>query len=476
MSETTADVKPLCDCPECHGEGFIGPDGATCACIIAGCRKRHRRDEYLIAPAPVAPVGGVSEDTALLDWADAEGHYDASYNSLRDELRDRGRKLPLIEAVRKLQPLAREAAKPGAPDAASPSIAAGMEIVSRMIVSRLLLGLGALERQTLEQEVAGIIDTFFSSPAAAAPPADAGGQARIEWFTPQHYQRREALSEELDRLANELAPTDNCNRCDSSVGFVCECCASASAMKDAARYMRSMNADAPQPSPVQPKVDPYIEQRMAEIEKAWLAGDGPSHVDGRWMLSVIRAMLDRAAAPSPVQPGDAGAVRKALEEAESFIAVMFGDMNGKVPETIDTPLRIPVKLGDIMRAIRAALASSPAAGADAEVLAWLDEVEARANAATPGPWTLEDDGYAIVSEPEPQGSFVGAFGLIACVVNKAVARVYGSSSDGAKMLDLPDDSARRIRNGTFIAHARTDVPRFVSLLRARLAGGTKEPS
>jgi len=33
------------------------------------------------------------EDTALLDWADEAGHYDARYESLRDELRDRGGKL-----------------------------------------------------------------------------------------------------------------------------------------------------------------------------------------------------------------------------------------------------------------------------------------------------------------------------------------------------------------------------------------------
>lgn len=37
----------MCDCSTCKGEGFVGRDGATCACIIAGCRKRHGRDAYL---------------------------------------------------------------------------------------------------------------------------------------------------------------------------------------------------------------------------------------------------------------------------------------------------------------------------------------------------------------------------------------------------------------------------------------------
>lgn len=35
-----------------------------------------------------------AEDTALLDWADANGHYDCLYESLRDELRDRGERMP----------------------------------------------------------------------------------------------------------------------------------------------------------------------------------------------------------------------------------------------------------------------------------------------------------------------------------------------------------------------------------------------
>jgi hypothetical protein len=45
-------AKPgACDCGICHGEGLIGNDGQTCPCIIAGCKKRHGRDEYMPSAA-----------------------------------------------------------------------------------------------------------------------------------------------------------------------------------------------------------------------------------------------------------------------------------------------------------------------------------------------------------------------------------------------------------------------------------------
>lgn len=47
----------------------------------------------------------------------------------------------------------------------------------------------------------------------------------------------------------------------------------------------------------------------------------------------------------------------AAEDAEAFIGVMFGSVNGRLPETVDTPLGIPVKLGAIARDLRAALAA-----------------------------------------------------------------------------------------------------------------------
>lgn len=33
---------PKCDCPDCHGDGIVGSDGACCECIKMGCHKWHR--------------------------------------------------------------------------------------------------------------------------------------------------------------------------------------------------------------------------------------------------------------------------------------------------------------------------------------------------------------------------------------------------------------------------------------------------
>jgi hypothetical protein len=41
------DGSDNCDCKACDGEGFMGHDGETCACIRNGCRKKHGRDKYL---------------------------------------------------------------------------------------------------------------------------------------------------------------------------------------------------------------------------------------------------------------------------------------------------------------------------------------------------------------------------------------------------------------------------------------------
>lgn len=46
----------------------------------------HRPDGYWVLRIK-AMRARVPEDTALLDWADREGHYDVRYESLRDELR-----------------------------------------------------------------------------------------------------------------------------------------------------------------------------------------------------------------------------------------------------------------------------------------------------------------------------------------------------------------------------------------------------
>lgn len=71
----------------------------------------------------------------------------------------------------------------------------------------------------------------------------------------------------------------------------------------------------------------------------------------------------------------------------------------------------------------------------------LDEIEARANAATPGPWTVSED-YSDVVGPE----------------GDQLASYWNPTSE--------------TRNGEFIAHARTDVPALVAeirRLRAELA-------
>ena len=49
-------------------------------------------------------------------------------------------------------------------------------------------------------------------------------------------------------------------------------------------------------------------------------------------------------------------LREALSGMQSFVAVMFGQgPDAKIPETVNTPIGIPIKLGDLMRATSAAL-------------------------------------------------------------------------------------------------------------------------
>ena len=77
----------------------------------------------------------------------------------------------------------------------------------------------------------------------------------------------------------------------------------------------------------------------------------------------------------------------------------------------------------------------------------LDEIEARANAATEGPWaTVAEDGaiLSLVLTDENDGLF------------------YGDSGYDAPITTETGDDAE------FIAHARTDVPALVAALRAVL--------
>jgi len=70
-------------------------------------------------------------------------------------------------------------------------------------------------------------------------------------------------------------------------------------------------------------------------------------------------------------------------------------------------------------------------------LTWLDEIEARANAATPGPWTV----------PEDQLRFFPF---------EVYVEITGPRRHGP-LVAVPD--------ARFIAHARTDVPRLCRAVR-----------
>lgn len=51
-------------------------------------------------------------------------------------------------------------------------------------------------------------------------------------------------------------------------------------------------------------------------------------------------------------------LRKALRGMQAFVGVMFGrGRDAKIPETVDTPLGVPVRTGDLMREVESALAT-----------------------------------------------------------------------------------------------------------------------
>ncbi|MFI9154531.1 hypothetical protein [Streptomyces sp. NPDC053367] len=83
----------------------------------------------------------------------------------------------------------------------------------------------------------------------------------------------------------------------------------------------------------------------------------------------------------------------------------------------------------------------------------LDQIEARANAATPGPWTLEleqcdcSDGYC------HHGTYVSA--------------IYAEGERRDELGDFSDDDWR------FVIHARTDVPALVAEIRRLRAALTE---
>lgn len=82
----------------------------------------------------------------------------------------------------------------------------------------------------------------------------------------------------------------------------------------------------------------------------------------------------------------------------------------------------------------------------------LDEIEARAEAATDGPWEAKRDSYSCEA-----GSYEGA--EIPGVAETVLA------STGCDHGDLPP---LEVEDADFIAHARTDVPAMIAALRAVL--------
>lgn len=83
----------------------------------------------------------------------------------------------------------------------------------------------------------------------------------------------------------------------------------------------------------------------------------------------------------------------------------------------------------------------------------LDEIEARADAATPGPWEADvTEVSQHWSRPEPWATVVSS--EVHCM-----AYCYGGSGRGIE----------RETDAEFIAHARTDVPALVAALRAVLS-------
>ena len=81
----------------------------------------------------------------------------------------------------------------------------------------------------------------------------------------------------------------------------------------------------------------------------------------------------------------------------------------------------------------------------------LDEIEARANAATEGPWTPDE-----YTEVDPDGFY-------------ELSRVIAPDPDGDDWCAIGVVHTGILRpDADFIAHARTDVPALVAALRAVL--------
>ena len=88
----------------------------------------------------------------------------------------------------------------------------------------------------------------------------------------------------------------------------------------------------------------------------------------------------------------------------------------------------------------------------------LDEIEARAEAATPGPWEADDIGHSGAEEPSGIVVHTGAFDWDDLMRGEAESAVTW----------MPGWDRHHGDNAEFIAASRTDVPALVAALRAVL--------
>ncbi len=86
-------------------------------------------------------------------------------------------------------------------------------------------------------------------------------------------------------------------------------------------------------------------------------------------------------------------------------------------------------------------------------------IEARANAATAGPWQIYTDADSVLGLPLPEG--VSAYPLAEFMQADSCVSLYAA--------DYAKRDHRTYSNAEFIAHARTDVPALLAEVR-RLRG------
>jgi len=95
---------------------------------------------------------------------------------------------------------------------------------------------------------------------------------------------------------------------------------------------------------------------------------------------------------------------------------------------------------------------------------WLNEAQARADAATPGPWGVLWD-ERIVTDWEGRADSFGSLPSGGYTLGHHVADV--GDEDGERS-DNEDGDAEPHLDAAFIAHARTDLPKALAALRAVL--------